>query len=659
MADEDISLYNLLNLSITSPGQGTVNFRALYALLHGILRQLDLRDITVSFSDTGPQKSPPEPRTEAEGEPRSRTGGPRETEETEDPPGTGPGSTQESVGDDKHVLELIHRIQKQTEHLQDNVRELRHQQDKASAAQAQWVTSLESHGRRVDALEEAVRRPEEDERYVTWEAMKSALITERQNLHKGLVQTTKDENVTKTEPKTSHVPPPPSKTQTKESGTGTEAKDAPGPGSTPAPPVVPPVASSVVPALKSLSQTACASSLHQETLEALRDIGRLKQRCDGLEERLCALDLERSRERQELLRLRDLLHNTGPDEVFEAMKEELDELRALVRNLLSDRDKGSQRKGSAEEQTAGGSDKDQEPKPGLDPGLDPGLEMFRTEVAEMWREFNKLRVQVRSVQLSLKELRDRVETSPENTEQSLQDQLDDLRGLLTQTMESLSSELRLQVGPVNRVSESSFNLLFQEHEQLKDTDNALLQQQPSTGTETGRDTQSAQLVSEVQKAILLLQTECEKLHETTQCLLEDNQQKQTHIEELYKMTEEMEEKKADKNMVETEIRADKTALDSKVSRVQFDSVTEQLSNMFNELLTKVSDQEQDWSKLMEKLSTEMDCKLNRIELDPVKKQLEARWKSIQERMKKRGSAGAGRRRRDQEAASGEVPLFVL
>ncbi|XP_055009085.1 glutamine-rich protein 2-like [Boleophthalmus pectinirostris] len=283
----------------------------------------------------------------------------------------------------------------------------------------------------------------------------------------------------------------------------------PGPGSTPAPPVVPPVASSVVPALKSLSQTACASSLHQETLEALRDIGRLKQRCDGLEERLCALDLERSRERQELLRLRDLLHNTGPDEVFEAMKEELDELRALVRNLLSDRDK------------------------------------------------------------------------------------------------------------------------------------------------------SAQLVSEVQKAILLLQTECEKLHETTQCLLEDNQQKQTHIEELYKMTEEMEEKKADKNMVETEIRADKTALDSKVSRVQFDSVTEQLSNMFNELLTKVSDQEQDWSKLMEKLSTEMDCKLNRIELDPVKKQLEARWKSIQERMKKRGSAGAGRRRRDQEAASGEVPLFVL
>uniref|UniRef100_A0AAQ6IR89 DUF4795 domain-containing protein n=1 Tax=Anabas testudineus TaxID=64144 RepID=A0AAQ6IR89_ANATE len=168
--------------------------------------------------------------------------------------------------------------------------------------------------------------------------------------------------------------------------------------------------------------------------------------------------------------------------------------------------------------------------------------------------------------------------------------------------------------------------LFQYYEQLQDTVNNLLQQQ--TG---GR------LVNDVQKAILQLQAECEKLHETTRCLHEDNRQKQSHIEELYKTTEELDEKKADKQMVESEIKADKSVLESKVSRLQFDSATEQLNTMFHELLNKVMGQEQDWHKVIDKLSTEMECKLNRIELDSVKKQLEDRWKSIHERLQAQGA----------------------
>ncbi|XP_030592355.1 uncharacterized protein C16orf96 isoform X3 [Archocentrus centrarchus] len=136
----------------------------------------------------------------------------------------------------------------------------------------------------------------------------------------------------------------------------------------------------------------------------------------------------------------------------------------------------------------------------------------------------------------------------------------------------------------------------------------------------------------VQQAILQLQADCERLNETTEVLQEDNRQKQRHIEELYKTTEELEVNKADKQMVESEIKADKSALEGKVSRLQFDSVTEQLSLMFHELLNKVTHQEQDWHKLMAELSTEMQCKLNRIELDSVKKQLEDRWRSIHEKL---------------------------
>ncbi|XP_073350490.1 uncharacterized protein [Pagrus major] len=143
---------------------------------------------------------------------------------------------------------------------------------------------------------------------------------------------------------------------------------------------------------------------------------------------------------------------------------------------------------------------------------------------------------------------------------------------------------------------------------------------------------NVELVDDVQKAILQLQAECEKLHESSRSLQEDSRQRQTHIEELYKTTEELEEKKADKRMVEREIKADKSALESKVSRLQFDSVTEQLNATFHELLNKVTGQEQDWHKVIDKLSTEMECKLNRIELDSVKKQLEGRWKNIHEKL---------------------------
>ncbi|XP_030264595.1 uncharacterized protein C16orf96 isoform X3 [Sparus aurata] len=143
---------------------------------------------------------------------------------------------------------------------------------------------------------------------------------------------------------------------------------------------------------------------------------------------------------------------------------------------------------------------------------------------------------------------------------------------------------------------------------------------------------NVELVDDVQKAILQLQAECEKLHESSRSLQEDSRQRHTHIEELYKKTEELEEKKADKRVVEREIKADKSALESKVSRLQFDSVTEQLNAMFHELLHKVTGQEQDWHKVIDRLSTEMECKLNRIELDSVKKQLEGRWRNIHEKL---------------------------
>ncbi|XP_016411626.1 glutamine-rich protein 2 [Sinocyclocheilus rhinocerous] len=123
------------------------------------------------------------------------------------------------------------------------------------------------------------------------------------------------------------------------------------------------------------------------------------------------------------------------------------------------------------------------------------------------------------------------------------------------------------------------------------------------------------LVSDLEGAILQLQSECEKLHRTSNRLMEEHSKKQTHIDRLFKIVEELDEKKADKQVVEMEIeiKADKRALESKVSRMQFDSMAEQLNNMIQDLLRKISGQEQDWNKVIEKISTEMDCKPKRAE----------------------------------------------
>jgi hypothetical protein len=45
--------------------------------------------------------------------------------------------------------------------------------------------------------------------------------------------------------------------------------------------------------------------------------------------------------------------------------------------------------------------------------------------------------------------------------------------------------------------------------------------------------------------------------------------------------------------------------------MQFDSMTEELNTMFQELLSKITGQEQDWHKIIDKISTEMECKVGR------------------------------------------------
>ncbi|XP_036051226.1 glutamine-rich protein 2 [Onychomys torridus] len=273
-----------------------------------------------------------------------------------------------------------------------------------------------------------------------------------------------------------------------------------------------------------------------------------------------------------------------------------------------------------------------------------------------------LRVTVSDIEKELSELRESQERGKAAMENSvseaslyLQDQLDKLRTIIESMLSSSSTLLSMSITPHKSTStlvpgqidpeatcpacsldvSHQVSLLVQRYEQLQDMVSGLAASRPSKKAKL--QSQDEELLGHVQSAILQVQGDCEKLNVTTSNLIEDHRQKQKDIEVLYQGIERLDKEKADRDHLEMEIdvKADKSALASKVSRIQFDATTEQLNHMMQELVAKMSGQEQDWQKLVDKLLAEMDSKLDRLELDPVKQMLEDRWKSLRQQLKER------------------------
>ncbi|XP_070617631.1 uncharacterized protein C16orf96 homolog [Erythrolamprus reginae] len=104
----------------------------------------------------------------------------------------------------------------------------------------------------------------------------------------------------------------------------------------------------------------------------------------------------------------------------------------------------------------------------------------------------------------------------------------------------------------------------------------------------------------------------------------------TEMQIMRNLLHQLEVKKADKDSIQEEmnVKADKSALEAMVNHGQLQLATRQLSEMMQDLLQKMSLQDKDWQKALEKLFVDMDCKLDRLALDPVSRQLEEVWKFI-------------------------------
>ncbi|XP_013361567.1 PREDICTED: glutamine-rich protein 2 isoform X3 [Chinchilla lanigera] len=292
-------------------------------------------------------------------------------------------------------------------------------------------------------------------------------------------------------------------------------------------------------------------------------------------------------------------------------------------------------------------------------GEAPGKEL---KAGQLGLQLGLLRVTVTDIEKELAELRDSQEQGKAAMENSvveaslfLQDQLDKLRTIIENMLASSSTLLSLSMTPHKSLAgmapseihpeatcpacsldlSHQVSTLVQRYEHLQEMVNNLAASRPSKKTKL--QSQDEELLGRVQSAILQVQGDCEKLNITTSNLIEDHRQKQKDIDVLYQGLEKLEKEKANREHLQMEInvKADKSTLASKVSRVQFDATTEQLNHMMQELMAKMRGQEQDWQKLLDKLLAEMDMKLDRLELDPVKQELEDRWKSLREQLKER------------------------
>ncbi|XP_041473409.1 extracellular matrix-binding protein ebh-like isoform X1 [Lytechinus variegatus] len=151
--------------------------------------------------------------------------------------------------------------------------------------------------------------------------------------------------------------------------------------------------------------------------------------------------------------------------------------------------------------------------------------------------------------------------------------------------------------------------------------------EPSSQGDNGRDNESFQ---KLQDALAQLQAEVDKLNTSYIHLVDEHNVKQKHIDALYTFVDRLQENKADKEHVimEIDVKADKRALDNKVSRSHFDGAVDELSKNLSEVMDKLSGHKTAWDSAVGELKLDIDNKLDRMELDPLKSYLDNRIKSV-------------------------------
>ncbi|XP_021270857.1 glutamine-rich protein 2 isoform X2 [Numida meleagris] len=359
------------------------------------------------------------------------------------------------------------------------------------------------------------------------------------------------------------------------------------------------------------------------TAEALKQLSLL---CDALKERVARLEATKS-DRTELEELRLPLPEGGQESIASVLTDLWDRVSALqgmASDLHGEKEKIKQLQDAFGKLGVMGPD-----------GKVDGSLQLGSMLQEMRRELKELREQQDAARAMQEQL-------VADTGNRLQEQLDELQSVLGSTEPALtppgSAEQAEAPCPVCSTDVGvQLGRLLQRYEQLQELVESVAARQAAgrAGRQQEARGQDEELLKHIQATIVQVQGDCEKLSSVTGNLMDDRHQRQRDIEALFQSLERLEKEKADKEelVLEIDVKADRAALAGKVSCAQFDAAMEQLNGMIGDMLSKVTGQERDWHQVQQKLIEELDSKLDRLELAPLRQQLEERWRSVLKQLK--------------------------
>ncbi|XP_068270341.1 glutamine-rich protein 2-like [Nyctibius grandis] len=385
-----------------------------------------------------------------------------------------------------------------------------------------------------------------------------------------------------------------------------------------------------------------ASSDSVETVEALHQIGQLSHLCATLKEQVAQLEAKKS-DRGELEQLR-LLFPEGDQESIASVLAKLQgrvsslqgrvsslqglasELQGLASELQGEKEKTRQLEDALAKLGVAGAERRADGSDQLSLRLGSMLQEVKRELGQQ-QEVAKATLE----QLVTK------------TARQLQEQLDELRAMVGSAGQEQAGEwagVQAACPTCSGDSGARVAKLLRRYEELQELVESVLRQAMGKAARQlpgRRQKQDEERLRRIQASIVQVQEHCEQLSSITGNLQDDRQKQQRDIEALFRSLERLQEEKADKEelLLGIDVKADKAALNGKVSRSQFEASMERLQELIQEVQSRVMGQEQGWQQVQHQLWEELGSKLDRLELGPFRQQLDERWKSALAQLKEK------------------------
>ncbi|XP_078052117.1 uncharacterized protein LOC144478238 [Augochlora pura] len=139
------------------------------------------------------------------------------------------------------------------------------------------------------------------------------------------------------------------------------------------------------------------------------------------------------------------------------------------------------------------------------------------------------------------------------------------------------------------------------------------------------------LVSKIQS----VQSDMEKLNQTADRLIDDKENRETHLNALLEQIELLKTIKADREDLEDALadKADARAVHRKVSYDQFDAACDDLAQGLEDAINKLGKQELIWQEALDEVQKEIEGKVDKLEMTPLKDFVSTRLKAVQDKLR--------------------------